>query len=221
MAHGAPLRVPPGPGRGRGRVRRGGSAIQNDTRRAARPGPATPGVGSEARRRAITPQRHVRSSRPRAPIPIASLLQRYVRERGWQERLGREAVLEAWPSVVGPVIARHTAALRIRDGILHVAVESGPWASQLSFFTDTFLGRLRGAHLPALRGIAFHPGALPPRQAVTAPAGGGPQADLSRRAPRRERPSWIPDSAHGEVLHRVFAAADARQRRLGPPSPRE
>ena len=144
-----------------------------------------------------------------------------MRERGWQERLRREAVLDAWPSVVGPVVARHTAALRVRDGILHVAVESGPWASQLSFFTDTFLSRLRGAHLPELRGIAFHPGALQPRQGVAAPAGGGPQANLARRVAGAERPPWIPDSAQGEVLHRVFAAADARQRRLGLPSPRE
>lgn len=131
-------------------------------------------------------------------------------------------MVDAWPSVVGPIVARHTAALRVRDGILHVAVESGPWASQLSFFTDTFLSRLRGAHLPALRGIAFHPGALQPRQAaVAAPAGGAPQADLTRRAPGAQRPPWIPDSAQGEVLHRVFAAADARRRRLGLPAPRE
>jgi hypothetical protein len=76
---------------------------------------------------------------------------------------GLAAVLDAWPEVVGPEIARNAWPARIgRDGTLHVATSSSTWAFELSQLAPNVLERLHerlaGAAPKALR---FAPGRLP------------------------------------------------------------
>ena len=44
-----------------------------------------------------------------------------------------EAVLTRWPEVVGPMMAEHCTAKLLRDGVLHVEVDSPEWATQLRY----------------------------------------------------------------------------------------
>lgn len=39
--------------------------------------------------------------------------------------------LEAWPAVMGPMVARHTTSVRIAEGVLHVALDSAPLRQEL------------------------------------------------------------------------------------------
>ena len=72
-------------------------------------------------------------------------------------------VVEAWPSAVGPTIARNAWPARIaRDGTLHVATSSSSWAFELAQLEADVLRRVRtavGAQAPTR--IRFAVGKLP------------------------------------------------------------
>jgi hypothetical protein len=64
---------------------------------------------------------------------------------------GLAAVVEAWPNLVGPEIARNAWPARLgRDGTLHVHTSSSAWAfelGQLEIRIRASLGELAPAHL--------------------------------------------------------------------------
>jgi hypothetical protein len=72
---------------------------------------------------------------------------------GVERELGRSAgndvvpltrLTAAWPSAVGPEIARQAWPLRVgRDGTLHVATASATWANELTLLASEILERLR------------------------------------------------------------------------------
>jgi hypothetical protein len=72
-------------------------------------------------------------------------------------------VLEVWPGIVGPEISRNAWPARIaRNGTLHVATRSSPWAFELSQLAPEILGRLEeqlGKDAP--KELRFAPGHLP------------------------------------------------------------
>ncbi|MFM2135256.1 MAG: hypothetical protein RL021_656 [Bacteroidota bacterium] len=39
--------------------------------------------------------------------------------------------LEAWPIVMGPMVARHTTSIRIAEGVLYVSLDSAPLRQEL------------------------------------------------------------------------------------------
>jgi hypothetical protein len=151
-----------------------------------------------------------------APVALRALLKRVVAAQGWQERLEHERALSVWPSVAGLEIARHTLAVGVRAGVLHVAVRSGAWAAQLAFFRSELLRRLQaeGAHI---RDIHFRVG-LPDEPRVEG-------AQCIETADQAESPSAAEVAAAHELeaeagalgpeLARLYLAATARRRRLG------
>lgn len=78
-------------------------------------------------------------------------------------------ITAAWPSAVGPVIARQAWPLRLaRDGTLHVATSSATWANELTLLADDVLARLRehvGADTPPRLRCAAGPIPEPPSRA--------------------------------------------------------
>lgn len=151
-----------------------------------------------------------------APVALQLLLRRLVAAQGWQERLDHERALSVWPSVAGVEIARHTLAVGVRTGVLHVAVRSGAWAAQLAFFRSELLRRLQAGGA-RIRDIHFRVG-LPDEPRVEAAA-------YIAAADRAERPSAADVAtareleaeagALGPELARLYLAASARRRRLG------
>ena len=85
-------------------------------------------------------------------------------------------VTAAWPSAVGPAIARQAWPLRIgRDGTLHVATASATWANELTLLAGEILERLREQLGPET------PGAL--RCAVgPIPEAAAPESDAAERS---------------------------------------
>lgn len=103
---------------------------------------------------------------------MADVLQRVVAARGWAPALEAQNALAAWPRVAGPTLAAHTAPLRVRNHVLEVAVDTGLWATQLSFLRSDLLRRLSDCGVRDLRGLEF-------RVAAREPGSPGP-TDLRR-----------------------------------------
>lgn len=79
------------------------------------------------------------------PERIGALIERFLREGGHEPRVAQAAVLDDWPHVVGPQIARVTEAVSITaDGTLVVAVATNAWMNELSLHEPEFLTRLNG-----------------------------------------------------------------------------
>ena len=92
--------------------------------------------------------------------------------------VGMAPLVEAWPSAVGPDIARNAWPARLaRDGTLHVHTTDSIWAFELGSRADEIRSRL-GEHAPPR--LAFAPGPLPEAHerpaegAVTTPVAPGP-----------------------------------------------
>jgi len=75
----------------------------------------------------------VKRPRMRYPKPLADLLQEGLAGLGLGSRLREVDIWRFWPEVVGPAIASRAQPLRMINGVLTVAVSSGPWMQELSF----------------------------------------------------------------------------------------
>ena len=49
-----------------------------------------------------------------------------------------------WPQLVGPTVGENSRPVRVRDGVLVVAVADPAWATQLRFLEATLVDRVRG-----------------------------------------------------------------------------
>ena len=87
---------------------------------------------------------------------LSRVLPRVLRELGLEnEVLGWKAV-EAWPSCVGPRIARHTRCAEFRDGTLRVEVEGSAWMHELKFLERDLIRKInRHLDRDAVRAVRF------------------------------------------------------------------
>jgi hypothetical protein len=95
------------------------------------------------------------------PDRIGSAVKRELARFGPPGNLGE--IVQVWPAAVGPAIAANAWPARVaRDGTLHVATASSPWAFELTQLSDEVLTRLRG-HLGAVcpSALRFAVGPLP------------------------------------------------------------
>lgn len=75
----------------------------------------------------------IKRPRMRYPKPLADLLEEGLVGLGLGERLREAEIWRLWPEVVGQAIAVRAQPLRIINGVLTVAVASGPWMQELAF----------------------------------------------------------------------------------------
>ncbi len=74
---------------------------------------------------------------------IAEAMKGYLARSGLRDRLEQSGVIEEWPRLVGPQIARVTTPDSVaRDGTLFVRVASAAWMQELQLMTPTVLARL-------------------------------------------------------------------------------
>jgi predicted nucleic acid-binding Zn ribbon protein len=50
----------------------------------------------------------------------------------------------AWVELVGPAIAEHAHVRSLRRGVLTIAVDAAPWATQLRYLETEIVGRAAG-----------------------------------------------------------------------------
>jgi predicted nucleic acid-binding Zn ribbon protein len=53
-----------------------------------------------------------------------------------------ERVQAAWPEIVGDALARHSAPLHLRRGVLRVRVDDPAWGGQFRYLDDTLVAAL-------------------------------------------------------------------------------
>lgn len=80
-----------------------------------------------------------------AVMPIKVILRDRLARLGLSRRIKEGLVLVRWAEVVGPDIARVTAPLWVRDRVLWVAVESAPWANELSLMAPSIIKKLNAS----------------------------------------------------------------------------
>ena len=64
--------------------------------------------------------------------------------RGWRGKVLEQMAVEIWPEVVGETIARHTMALKFKNGVLFVRARSPQWTQELHFQEARIVARLNG-----------------------------------------------------------------------------
>lgn len=65
------------------------------------------------------------------PVRIGEVLAGVLAGSGLQERLRERRLLEAWPAVVGPRVARHSRAVDLEDGVLLLQADHPVWRQEL------------------------------------------------------------------------------------------
>jgi len=81
---------------------------------------------------------------------IGEALAAYLKRSGLKRRIDQAKVVDAWADLVGPQIARVTAAEGVsEDGVLFVRVATAAWMQELQLQSATILRRLaeRGMRL--------------------------------------------------------------------------
>jgi len=80
---------------------------------------------------------------PDAPMPLGEALRAVGDELGLPEPDLVASLLDRWPEVVGAAVAEHARPRSLRDGVLTVAVDAPPWATQLRYLEGDIRARLR------------------------------------------------------------------------------
>ena len=66
-----------------------------------------------------------------------------------------QSVLESWPQIVGEMIAAHSEATALSNGVLYIAVDSSVWAQELSLLRPSIAAaidaKLGPGHVRELR----------------------------------------------------------------------
>lgn len=81
---------------------------------------------------------------------IGDLLTDYLREAGLEKTLLERQVVEKWPDVMGPMVARLTRSVELKNGILLVHISSAALKAQLFECRHQLVDKLNtavGAHV--------------------------------------------------------------------------
>ncbi|GIG64385.1 DUF721 domain-containing protein [Phytomonospora endophytica] len=78
----------------------------------------------------------------RDPQPLASLLAKLLKDRGWQQPAAHHGVFGRWEAIVGAEIAAHCRPVSLAETELVVEAESTAWATQLRLFQGTILKKI-------------------------------------------------------------------------------
>lgn len=94
-------------------------------------------------------------STPRGPEKVADVLGRVLRRRGLDRQLEYQKLVEDWPRLVGPGLARVTRARSVRNGILIVEVPSSAWAMELNMRKRQIMARLNAGRSVRIKRVMF------------------------------------------------------------------
>lgn len=63
--------------------------------------------------------------------PLSTLIGEFLRQEGLESPLNQHRLIDSWPKVVGPTIARYTGEVFIKNQTLYVKVKSAPLRNDL------------------------------------------------------------------------------------------
>jgi hypothetical protein len=76
-----------------------------------------------------------------APVPIGEAIAAVGEELGVGDPRTVGRLERAWPELVGPAIAEHARIRSLRRGVLTIAVDAAPWATQLRYLESEIVER--------------------------------------------------------------------------------
>lgn len=76
------------------------------------------------------------------PVSVRDALGTLGRELGLPEPDALGGLTEHWDEVVGPEVAEHARLRSLRGGVLTIAVDAAPWATELRYQEDTIRRRV-------------------------------------------------------------------------------
>ena len=77
------------------------------------------------------------------PARVSDSLDRLVRHLGGSSTDVTTSLVGRWPDLVGPNVGANSRPVRLRGGVLTVAVADPAWATQLRFLEATLVARLQ------------------------------------------------------------------------------
>jgi hypothetical protein len=105
------------------------------------------------------------------PRPLSTFAARAARKSFAKKGFGAAEILMRWPAIVGPTVAAHALPERLvfppgqrTDGVLHIAVAGGGFATELQHLEPLVLERINGFFgYRAVTRLRLHQRALPAR----------------------------------------------------------
>ncbi len=76
---------------------------------------------------------------------IGDLINQYFKSRGLDERREEFDLNEQWQEIVGPMIAKHTSQIRLRDRVLSLKLNSAPLRHSLSLSKTDLINKINEA----------------------------------------------------------------------------
>lgn len=73
---------------------------------------------------------------------LGTVLDAFLNQAGFRERLDAARAVDAWPVVAGEAVAGVTEQVWMREGTLHVKVRSAAWRHQLHLQREAWRDRL-------------------------------------------------------------------------------
>lgn len=84
-----------------------------------------------------------RYARKGAPARVSEVLAGFLKSAGIARRVEQATIVEEWPRLVGPEIARAAVCESVtQDGTLFVRVKSSAWRQELSLMTPDIMARI-------------------------------------------------------------------------------
>lgn len=74
--------------------------------------------------------------------PLSDLIKAFYAQHKGPEYVDEVKIIQSWPKVVGPFIAKHTIDLNIRNKVLFVRVDSDSLRNELSYSKTLLLKNL-------------------------------------------------------------------------------
>jgi predicted nucleic acid-binding Zn ribbon protein len=70
---------------------------------------------------------------------LSDAIDQYLQAFGMTERMAEMDAIAAWEKQMGPVVAKHTTELRIRNGLVTIRVSSSALRQELNFSKDKII----------------------------------------------------------------------------------
>lgn len=76
------------------------------------------------------------------PARLRNVMSQLIAGLGLQEKFNGWRIVEDWPQVVGPEIARQTRAVKFSEGVLTIAVEKDSWRQELEMQKELLMRKI-------------------------------------------------------------------------------
>lgn len=80
----------------------------------------------------------------RRTVSVSGVVETFLRERGWSDKLQERRVFDVWESVVGRALAKQSTPVSLLNGILKVEVSHPVYANELSLLKTVIIAKLKG-----------------------------------------------------------------------------